>query len=256
MKRASVKGVQALPPGKRQSRRAHHEELLQSRVAGLEERRPTDGDLVPGVSGGVSSERARHALFKPDGTLKFLHYSGPSGKRGAVLQMSCKVAGLPLLHRGLIVDGKDFSSVYERAIRIIAETFGVENDADLIRDMLDTRDAFLRKRGLRLVEVKYQQIAPLGEAESHSMEQQGSDMHDDVQAKVAVAGELLIRAAATIGTLTREQQLQLGVLTEGKLTVCLAWALQGAATISPAVAMSLNTHGPNGFVALEPRSKG
>ena len=105
-----------------------------------------------------------------------------------------------------------------------------------------------RQDANRPLHLQWRTISPTG--------QQGPDMDEDFQTKVAVAGELLIRAAATIGTLTPEQQLQLGVLTEGKLTDCLALALQGAASISPAIAESLNTHGPRGFVAMQPHSKG
>ena len=76
-------------------------------------------------------------------------------------------------------------------------------------------------------------------------------MPDDIQTKVAEAGELLIRAAAVIGTLSREQQERLDVLTEGKLTQCLAWALEGAASVSREVKQSLQSHGPKGFIAME-----
>ena len=72
--------------------------------------------------------------------------------------------------------------------------------------------------------------------------------------KVAQAGELLIRAAAVIGTLTKEEQEQLNAMTEGKLPDCLAWAIEGAALISPAVAESLKTHPPVGFTALQSHS--
>lgn len=76
-------------------------------------------------------------------------------------------------------------------------------------------------------------------------------MPDDIQTKIAEAGELLIRAAAVIGTLSREQQERLDVLTEGKVTHCLAWALEGAASVSQEVKQSLQSHGPKGFIAME-----
>ena len=75
----------------------------------------------------------------------------------------------------------------------------------------------------------------------------------DADAKVVQAGELLIRAAAVLGTLSQEQQQRIHELTEGKLTDCLAWAINGAAAISPSVASSLKTHGPAGFGALQGR---
>ena len=71
-----------------------------------------------------------------------------------------------------------------------------------------------------------------------------------VQAKVAEAGELLIRAAAALGTLTGEEQAELAIATDGKLSDCIAFAIAGAAQVSPAVAESLRTHAPAGFNAL------
>lgn len=127
----------------RQSRRVHHQGLQQLEGA---------------------SERARQTLFKPDGTLRFLHYCVASGKRGAVLQISCKVRGLPLLRTALIVDGKDFSAVYERAVRVLAEAFNRGCDEELIGEMLATSKAFIRQSGLQLVEVTYQQVVPLTKA--------------------------------------------------------------------------------------------
>lgn len=71
------------------------------------------------------------------------------------------------------------------------------------------------------------------------------------ESKVAQAGELLIRAAAVLGTLSKEQQADIHERTEGNLTDCLAWAIQGAAALSPSVAASLKSHGPDGFLALQ-----
>lgn len=76
------------------------------------------------------------------------------------------------------------------------------------------------------------------------------ELNPEIVAKVAHAGELLIRAAAVLATLTDEEQAKLHSVTEGKLTDCLAWAIEGAATVSPAVGESLQSHGPRGFIAL------
>ena len=81
------------------------------------------------------------------------------------------------------------------------------------------------------------------------------ELNDNVQAKVAEAGELLIRAAAVLGTLSRFEQQVLSAATEGKLIDSLAWAIEGAAMLSPAVGNSLRTHPPAGFVGdiVKPR---
>lgn len=68
--------------------------------------------------------------------------------------------------------------------------------------------------------------------------------------KVTEAGELLIRAAAVLGTLTPEQQEQLRQATDGNLPDTLAFALRGARSVSKEVANSLRTHPPKGLVGL------
>lgn len=74
------------------------------------------------------------------------------------------------------------------------------------------------------------------------------ELNDDVRAKVAEVGELLIRAAAVLGTLSRYEQHALVAMTEGKLVDSLAWAIEGAAMLSPEVVESLRTHPPAGFI--------
>ena len=71
-----------------------------------------------------------------------------------------------------------------------------------------------------------------------------------MQTKVAQVGELLIRAAAVIGTLSKEEQAVLSEKTDGKLIDCLAWAIEGAAKVSQDVVQSMSTHPPIGFQAL------
>lgn len=66
--------------------------------------------------------------------------------------------------------------------------------------------------------------------------------------KVSEVGELLIRAAAVLGTLSLEQQAQLQQATDGCLPDSLAFAIQGARSISPEVENSLRTHPPKGLV--------
>lgn len=66
--------------------------------------------------------------------------------------------------------------------------------------------------------------------------------------KVSEAGELLIRAAAVLGTLSPEQQAQLQQATDGNLPDSIAFAIQGARSVSKEVENSLRTHPPRGLV--------
>lgn len=143
----------------RQSRRAHQQDLLAERVGELEGRSSAQTDEVRQLTKG-SSKDARKALLRPDGTLAFVFYCAASGRRGPVLQISCKVKGLPVLRTALSVDGKDFATVYARVVGLLADAFGVGEEDQLFQEMLATRDQFLELRGLRLVEVKYSQVLP------------------------------------------------------------------------------------------------
>lgn len=66
--------------------------------------------------------------------------------------------------------------------------------------------------------------------------------------KVAHAGELLIRAAAVLGTMTSDQQEALRQVTDGSLPDAIVLALRGAKAVSPQIADSLTTHPPVGLV--------
>ena len=72
----------------------------------------------------------------------------------------------------------------------------------------------------------------------------------NTRAKVAEAGELLIRAAAVLGTLSEEQQGLLQQATNGGLPDSLAFCLRAARSVSPEVDASLKTHPPRGLAGL------
>lgn len=65
--------------------------------------------------------------------------------------------------------------------------------------------------------------------------------------KASEAGELLIRAASVLGTLSPEQQAKLREATDGNLPDSLVFALRGAKEVSPSVRESLQTHPPKGL---------
>ena len=75
--------------------------------------------------------------------------------------------------------------------------------------------------------------------------QPGADA--EIESKVAHAGELLIRAAAVLGTLTPEQLEGIRSQTDGGLPDSLAFALQAACKLSKQTRQSLKTHPPKGF---------
>jgi hypothetical protein len=74
----------------------------------------------------------------------------------------------------------------------------------------------------------------------------------ETQKALDQAGELLIRAAAVLGTLPKEEQESLGLLTDGAVTDCLKFAIEGVASVSPQIRQSLKTHPPEGFIAMRP----
>mgnify|MGYP000607291019 CR=1 FL=1 len=80
----------------------------------------------------------------------------------------------------------------------------------------------------------------------------GSEPLDDGELlrKVSEAGELLIRAAAVLGTLPTHEQRVLQQMTDGGLPDGIAFALRAAAKISPQVKESLQTHPPIGLVSV------
>lgn len=67
----------------------------------------------------------------------------------------------------------------------------------------------------------------------------------------AHAGELLIRAAAVLGTLAAEQQETLRLATDGSLPDAIVLALRAAKGVSPQIAESLKTHPPVGLHGIE-----
>jgi len=69
----------------------------------------------------------------------------------------------------------------------------------------------------------------------------------EVQLKINHAGELLIRAAAVLGTLSQDEQRAINEATEDAAIDSLESALQGIAKLSPQVRESLKTHPPAGF---------
>ena len=69
--------------------------------------------------------------------------------------------------------------------------------------------------------------------------------------KVSHAGELLIRAAAVLGTLSQSQQEALRQATDGNLPDTIVFSLRGAKSVSPQIEQSLKSHPPVGLIDLK-----
>jgi hypothetical protein len=77
----------------------------------------------------------------------------------------------------------------------------------------------------------------------------GAALPGHVADQVAQAGELLIRAAASLGSLTASEQDLVSKSDGGLLSQGIATALGACKAISPAIAQSLQNHPPRGFIA-------
>lgn len=67
-------------------------------------------------------------------------------------------------------------------------------------------------------------------------------------AKASEAGELLLRAAAVLGTLSAEQQQALQQATDGAAPDSLVLALSGLRRVAPDLDKSLRAHPPRGLI--------
>ena len=67
--------------------------------------------------------------------------------------------------------------------------------------------------------------------------------------QVAQTGELLIRAAASLGFLSASEQDLVSKSDGGALAKGIATALNACKAISPVIAESLHNHPPQGFIA-------
>lgn len=92
-----------------------------------------------------SMPRNRRELVRRDGTLRFLSYMKPAGRRPAVVAVSFRPLGLPSLTTTFTLVGREFGEVYEAAVRALAKHVGVANKRRLVMEMLSTRDAFSKR---------------------------------------------------------------------------------------------------------------
>lgn len=102
----------------------------------------------------ASVERVMNA----DGTIRGVHYCAPSGKRGAVLQVAIRRNAPNGFTTSMVVDGKDFRTIYRSIIATVEGHYKIEAGSELSRKMHESVDAFLAKSGLRLIDVRYEQV--------------------------------------------------------------------------------------------------
>lgn len=77
------------------------------------------------------------------------------------------------------------------------------------------------------------------------------ELDNPTRQAVSAVGEMMIVAAAVIGTLTPKQQDELRLATNGAFPDSILMALRAARDISPHTKRSLRDHPPVGFVGLE-----
>ncbi|WP_409955930.1 hypothetical protein [Acidovorax sp.] len=100
-------------------------------------------------------------IFARNGALTGTVYSKPSPPRGAVINISLRGPGRQTFRNSVTVDGRDFSVAYAKVVQLLAEHYCVPEGSPIRDAMLASAEAFLKKSGLHLVEVKYLQPAPL-----------------------------------------------------------------------------------------------
>lgn len=105
------------------------------------------------------AKNSTEKVMNADGTIRGLVFGNPSTRRGAVLSVAIRRGKPGGLYTSMIVDGKDFQAVYREMVNVIAGHLGVEEGSELRLKMHSSADAFLSKYRLRLVEVRYQQVA-------------------------------------------------------------------------------------------------
>ena len=65
----------------------------------------------------------------------------------------------------MIVDGRDFRSVYREMVTTIIGFYGFDQNSELAQRMLQSADAFLKRYGLKLTEIRYEQVSKISKPE-------------------------------------------------------------------------------------------
>lgn len=113
----------------------------------------------------VANMTLSERVMSDDGTIRGLVYCAPSGKRGAVLQVSVRRGKPEGFSTSMIVDGRDFRSVYREIVTTIIGFYGFEQNSELAQRMLQSADAFLKRYGLQLTEIRYEQVSKISKPE-------------------------------------------------------------------------------------------
>lgn len=115
------------------------------------------------IEGALAAQSKRPAIFREDGTLHGISYQKACPpRRGAALCLSIgrKKGQKVGLTNSLMVDGYDFFEVYRKAVQALAEYHGVADQSELVAEMHNTAELFLKTKRLmtKRVEIVFQQV--------------------------------------------------------------------------------------------------
>jgi hypothetical protein len=102
----------------------------------------------------------RHNIFNPDGTLRGVYYLEACGKRSEGLNVRLTAKGVGTVSTCFSVENTDWPVAWARAVGALADFWGVARGSDTHLAMLDSREAFMKTRGLttHTVTIVYQQV--------------------------------------------------------------------------------------------------
>lgn len=100
-------------------------------------------------------------ILRKNGLIMGVSYAKASTNRGAVLCVSLGRGSAEPLTTSLMLDGRDFHETYAEAVRLIAQYWGVSDDAEIMARLIATKEAFLTAKNLttrEVVRVAYAQV--------------------------------------------------------------------------------------------------
>lgn len=100
-------------------------------------------------------------VMNEDGSIRGITYCAPSGKRGAVLQVALRRGKPGGLSTSMMVDGRDFRTVYQEVVTMIIGFYGFDGQSEIAQKMQGSADAFLKRYGLQLTEIRYEQVSKI-----------------------------------------------------------------------------------------------
>lgn len=117
------------------------------------------------LQGGIKEimKTEREKIFQANGTLRGVSFARGNNRRGSILNVGIDRKAAKKLVTSLIVDGRDFGLVYCQLVFMIADHYGIPHHHELVAEMLNSKDAFLRANGLTTKPVCYDQVVVVGD---------------------------------------------------------------------------------------------